>query len=144
MWEKVVARASKTVMIVADDSKLVPQLGAFPLPIEVLPFGWRSSRKLIIELLSDHGHAGADPQQRIRNDEVVITDSGNYILDVRLGSVTDQATLAVELNTIPGVVENGFFVGIADGVVIGRPDGSSEIREIDSPASQTSASQTAV
>lgn len=137
LWEKVVARASKRVMIVADDSKLVSQLGAFPLPIEVLPFGFRSSRKLIIDLLAEHGHTAADPRQRVRDGEVVITDSGNYILDVELGTVTDQAALAVELNTIPGVVENGFFVGIADGVVIGRPDRSSEIRDIGSATSWT-------
>lgn len=133
LWEKVVARASRRVMIVADDTKLVPQLGAFPLPIEVLPFGWRSSRELIIDLLGTHGYADADPRRRVRNDEVVITDSGNYILDVHLGTVRDQAQLAVELNTIPGVVENGFFVDIADAVVIGRPDRSSEIRTIDKP-----------
>lgn len=130
LWEKVVAKASHRVMIVADDTKLVDHLGAFPLPIEVLGFGWRSSRKLIIELLSDHGYPEPDPVLRVRNDEPVITDSGNYILDVRLGKVTDQADLTVLLNQIPGVVENGFFVGIADGVVVGRPDRSSEILQL--------------
>lgn len=130
LWEKIVARASKRVMIVADDSKLVEHLGAFPLPIEVLPFGWQSSRKLITELLAAHGYTDAAPEQRVRDGSVVLTDSGNYILDVRLGTVTDQAALAVELNTIPGIVENGFFVDIADGVVIGRPDQTSDIRAI--------------
>ncbi|GAB3914316.1 ribose-5-phosphate isomerase A [Microlunatus endophyticus] len=127
LWEKVVAKASRRVMIVADDTKLADHLGTFPLPIEVLPFGWRSSRKQIVELLADHGYENPDPVLRNRSDDLVITDSGNYILDVTLGTVTNQAELTVLLNQIPGVVENGFFVGIADGVVVGRPDGSSEI-----------------
>jgi ribose 5-phosphate isomerase A len=129
LWEKIVARASKRVMMVSDDSKLVDHLGRFPLPIEVLPFGWRSSQKLIIELLSDHGYTNADPIRRERDGSAVITDSSNYILDVRLGMITDPAELTVQLNQIPGVVENGLFVGIADGVVIGRQDGSTEIRQ---------------
>lgn len=133
LWEKVVARASRRVMIVADNTKLVDHLGAFPLPIEVLPFGWRSTQRLITELLSEHGYTDADPVLRVRNDQRVLTDSGNYILDVALGKVTDQAQLTVLLNQIPGVVENGFFVGIADGVVVGRPDRSSEIIELTRP-----------
>jgi ribose 5-phosphate isomerase A len=60
----------------------------------------------------------------------VLTDSGNFILDVRLGKVTGPGALAADLNQIPGVVENGFFVGMADGVVIGHPDSSSDIVDI--------------
>ncbi len=130
LWEKVVARASDRVVIVADDTKMVDHLGAFPLPIEVLPFGWVSTQRLVVDLLAGHGYADAEPVRRVRDDQVVVTDSGNYILDVRLGKVTNAAALAVDLNQIPGVVENGLFVGMADGVVIGSPDGSSKIVEI--------------
>jgi ribose 5-phosphate isomerase A len=130
LWEKVVSRASARTVIVADDTKMVDHLGAFPLPIEVLPFGWVSTQHLVVALLAEHGYAGAQPERRVRAGEVVVTDSGNFILDVRLGKVTDPGALAVDLNQIPGVVENGLFVGMAHGVVIGHPDGSSDIVDV--------------
>ncbi len=127
LWEKIVARASRHRVVVADDSKVVARLGAFPLPIEVLPFGWVSSERLIRELLADSGHAGVPITRRTRDGQLVLTDSGNYILDARLGAVHDAAGLATALNQIPGVVENGLFVGITDEVVLGHPDGSAEV-----------------
>lgn len=127
LWEKVVARASRRMVVVADDSKVVDTLGAFPLPIEVLPFGWVSTQRLIGELLADTGYGSVDLVRRERNGEVVVTDSGNYILDGRLGTVKDASSLGVALNQIPGVVENGLFVGIADEVVLGHLDDSAEV-----------------
>jgi ribose 5-phosphate isomerase A len=127
LWEKVVARASDRMVVVADDSKVVDRLGAFPLPIEVLPFGWVSTRRLVGELLGDFGYGTVDLPRRERNGEIVVTDSGNYLLDGRLGAVQDAGALAVALNQIPGVVENGLFVGIADEVVLGHPDDSAEV-----------------
>ncbi|MGY2130547.1 ribose-5-phosphate isomerase RpiA [Blastococcus sp. SYSU DS0617] len=127
LWEKVVARASHHRVIVADDSKVVARLGAFPLPIEVLPFGWVSSELLIRALLADAGYADVPITRRTKGGELVVTDSGNYILDARLGAVHDAAALAVALNQIPGVVENGLFVGITDEVVLGHRDGSAEV-----------------
>ena len=131
LWEKIVSRASRRTVIVADDSKLVEHLGAFPLPIEVLPFGWVSTSRLIVDLLAANGYADAQPQRRVRDGETVHTDSGNFILDVDLGEVSDPTSLTAQLNLIPGVVENGLFVGMADAVVIGRPDESSEVVSFD-------------
>jgi ribose 5-phosphate isomerase A len=127
LWEKIVARASKRMVVVADDTKIVDRLGAFPLPIEVLPFGWVSTRRLIGELLAGAGYADVPIERRSGEGGVVVTDSGNYILDAHLGAVGDAGALAVDLNQIPGVVENGLFVGIAREVVVGHPDESAEV-----------------
>jgi ribose 5-phosphate isomerase A len=126
-WEKIVARASRRMVVVADDTKVVDRLGAFPLPLEVLPFGWVSSQRLIRELLADTGYPDGPLERRVRNGELVVTDSGNYLLDAHLGAVHDPGALATALNQIPGVVENGLFVGIADQVVLGHPDDSAEV-----------------
>jgi ribose 5-phosphate isomerase A len=134
LWEKIVARASKRMVVVADDTKIVDRLGAFPLPIEVLPFGWVSTHRLIAELLAGAGYADVPIERRVRDGRVVLTDSGNYLLDARLGAVDDARSLAVELNQIPGVVENGLFVGIADELVVGHPDESAEVVGIPLPA----------
>ena len=134
LWEKIVARASKRMVVVADDTKIVERLGAFPLPIEVLPFGWVSTHRLIGELLADAGYTDVPIERRVRDGRVVLTDSGNYLLDARLGVVGDPGALAVQLNQIPGVVENGLFVGIADEVVVGHPDESAEVVGIPLPA----------
>jgi ribose 5-phosphate isomerase A len=127
LWEKIVARASARMVVVADDSKVVERLGAFPLPIEVLPFGWVSTERLITGLLAEAGHDGVRIERRVRDDAVVVTDSGNYILDARLGRIAEPGDLALALNAIPGVVENGLFVGIADEVVLGHPDGTADV-----------------
>jgi ribose 5-phosphate isomerase A len=134
LWEKIVARASKRMVVVADDTKIVDRLGAFPLPIEVLPFGWVSTRRLIGELLTGAGYVDVPLERRVRAGDVVVTDSGNYILDARLGAVANAGSLAADLNQIPGVVENGLFVGIADEVVIGHSDESAEVVGIPLPA----------
>jgi len=126
-WEKIVARASRRMVVVADDTKVVNRLGAFPLPIEVLPFGWVSSQRLIRELLVDTGYPHVPLDRRVRDGELVVTDSGNYLLDAHLGAVHDPEALATALNQVPGVVENGLFVGVADQVVLGHPDDSADV-----------------
>jgi len=135
LWEKIVARASRRMVVVADSSKIVDRLGAFPLPIEVLPFGWVSTRRLITELLWDAGYEDVAIQQRMRNGNVVVTDSGNYLLDARLRAIEDVGSIAIRLNEIPGVVNNGLFVGIAGEVVVGHPDGTAEIIGLPFPES---------
>lgn len=127
LWEKVVARASRKMIVVADDSKVVDHLGAFPLPIEVLPFGWVSTSRLISALLQESGYDDVALQRRVCGGEVVVTDSGNYILDGRLGKVQQPGALATRLNEIPGVVENGLFVGIADEIVLGHLDETADV-----------------
>lgn len=116
-------------------ARLRERLGAFPLPIEVLPFGWVSTRRLITELLWDAGYEDVAIQQRMRNGNVVVTDSGNYLLDARLRAIEDVGSIAIRLNEIPGVVNNGLFVGIAGEVVVGHPDGTAEIIGLPFPES---------
>jgi len=125
LWEKLVARASAKMVVVADNTKAVPTLGAFPLPIEVVQFSWGTTAKAIRRLLIAHNYPDDLPlARRERDGRPVITDNGNFIFDVSLETAHDIADLTVELNEIPGVVENGLFIDIAEEVVFGWQDGS--------------------
>ncbi|MFC7400930.1 ribose 5-phosphate isomerase A [Citricoccus sp. GCM10030269] len=125
LWEKLVARNSDKVVIVADELKAVETLGAFPLPIEVVQFSWRTTARAVRELLVEYGYADdVVIYRREREGKPVVTDNGNFIIDVKLGEARSIRELTVDLNRIPGVVENGFFVDIAHEVVFGRPDGT--------------------
>jgi ribose 5-phosphate isomerase A len=128
LWEKIIATAARRNVVVCDDAKLVPQLGAFPLPVEVIRFGWRSTERQVRRLFEEFGHR--DVEIRLRGDEAspLQTDSGNFILDCHLRRIADPDGLVAKLNSIPGVVENGLFVDIADEIVIGHVDGSADIR----------------
>jgi ribose 5-phosphate isomerase A len=130
LWEKIVARASKKMVVVADDSKLVQTLGKFPLPIEVIRFGHVSTERLVTELLGDFGYAEVRLTHRMRGDERLITDTGNYIVDAHLTQIGEPGRLTVELNRIPGVVENGLFVGIGREVVFGHSDGTADVHAL--------------
>lgn len=124
LWEKIVATASKRMVALVDDNKLVETLGAFPLPVEVIRFGWRSTQRLIERLLAEHGLAGREVVIRGGVEAPVLTDSGNVILDCHLAAIADPDGLTATLNTIPGVVENGLFCRIADTALVGYPDGT--------------------
>jgi len=127
LWEKLVARTSAKMVVVADHTKAVPTLGRFPLPVEIVQFSWGTTTKAVRALLREHGYpADLGIARRERGGSPVVTDNGNFIIDVQLDTARDVAELTVELNEIPGVVENGFFVGIADEVVFGWPDGSAQ------------------
>ena len=128
LWEKVVARASHRMVTVLDDTKIVPTLGRFPLPVEVVPFGWVSTRRHLARLFAEAGLGQVRITNRMRDGELLVTDSGHYILDAHLNAIPDVPGLAAVLNDIPGVVEHGLFVGIADAMVVGHPDGSAEVR----------------
>jgi ribose 5-phosphate isomerase A len=130
LQEKVVAMASDRMIVIADPSKDVAQLGAFPLSIEVLEFGRQSTTTLIERALDDLGMAGREITLRMAGESPFVTDEGNRILDLHLKSIRNAAALSVALNQVPGVVENGLFVGIADTVVIGHEDGSTELRRL--------------
>ena len=119
--EKIVAAASRTFIVVVDEGKLVPQLGAFPLPVEVVPFGWEATAKACAGL-------GCTPARRMAEHQPFVSDNGNYILDCAFGTLAEPATLAARLNAIPGVVENGLFLGMVGKLVIGRPDGTCTLR----------------
>ncbi|MFN3273928.1 MAG: ribose-5-phosphate isomerase RpiA [Paracoccus sp. (in: a-proteobacteria)] len=122
--EKVVAAASERMIVIADPGKVVEVLGAFPLPVEVLEFGFETTRKLIRRALDDLDLGGREVLQRLRGSDPVVTDEGNLILDLHLGEIPDPVALARALSAVPGVVEHGLFLGMCDLAIIGRADGS--------------------
>jgi ribose 5-phosphate isomerase A len=116
--EKIVAAAAKRFIVMVDRSKCVPVLGtSFPLPIEVVPFGWGSTARQI------EGLTGAKTVLRRQGDQVFRTDAGHYILDLHLSGIEDPARLERDLNHVAGVVETGLFVGRTSLLIIGRPEG---------------------
>lgn len=122
--EKIVAAASRRMVVIADPGKVVERLGAFPLPVEVVQFGFETTRSLIRRALDDLGLTGRDVLHRLRGSEPWVTDEGNWLLDLHLGEIPDPVSLARALSAIPGVVEHGLFLGMCDLAIIGRPDGS--------------------
>ena len=112
--EKVTAAASARLVIVVDSAKPVARLGAFPLPVEVSTFAWR----LVAERIARLGVAPA--LRRGEGGMPARTDGGGYILDCPFGAIADAAALAAELDSIPGVLEHGLFVGMASVVLVGR------------------------
>ncbi|MBV9288269.1 MAG: ribose-5-phosphate isomerase RpiA [Hyphomicrobiales bacterium] len=118
--EKIVAAASRRMAVIADTHKLVPRLGAFPLPVEVVPFGLAATRRHIERAVAGLGLAGPI---RLRGHRApFVTDGGHYILDCALGAIADPERLAEALEQIPGVVEHGLFLGYAEMAVIARAD----------------------
>ncbi len=117
LQEKMVAAASDRLVIIADHTKLVSHLGRFPVPVEVIPYGWKQVQRQI------HTLYGIDAVQRVKNGVPVVTDHGHYILDCPFGRIHDAPALAMSLNTLPGVVENGLFIRMTHQALIGYPDG---------------------
>lgn len=121
--EKIVACASDRVAIIADHSKKVEMLGAFPLPLEVMRFGFAAT-KIAIEKLCVGEFSLKKPLSLRKNDgKPVITDNGNLLLDASFGRIHDTKGLAIRLSQIPGLVEHGLFIDIADIAFIAGPDG---------------------
>lgn len=130
LQEKIVATASDQMIVIADITKQVEVLGAFPLPVEVIPFGWQTTKMLIEETLINVDVMGRDTTLRMDHDTPFITDEGNLILDLHLRRIGNAAQLSLILNQIPGVVENGLFIDICDILVVGHADGRVELRDI--------------
>ena len=130
LQEKIVATASDQMIVITDAAKEVKTLGAFPLPVEVIPFGWPATKALVEEVLASMDVMGRQSSLRMNGTQPYVTDEGNYILDLGLGRIGNARQLGLVLNQVPGVVENGLFVDIADQVVIGHPDGSVELRDL--------------
>lgn len=130
LHEKIVATASDRMVVIADAGKEVARLGAFPLPVEVIGFGWQTTRALVEEMLGALDVLGREVTPRMDGDRPYTTDEGNLILDLHLGRIGNARQLALALNQVPGVVENGLFVDICDRVVIGYGDGRVEMRDI--------------
>jgi ribose 5-phosphate isomerase A len=122
LFEKIVAAASDRLIVVCDAKKEVPFLGAFPLPVEVVPFGWQQVAARIKEL-------GAQAGLRTRSDgKPFVTDAHHYILDCRFGEIRDPPALARALDAIVGVVEHGLFIDLADRVILAEGDRVREIK----------------
>ena len=130
LQEKIVATASDQMVVIADAAKEVTQLGAFPLPVEVIPFGWQTTKALIEETLVSLDVLGREVSLRMNGDRALITEESNYIVDLHLKRISNPRQLALVLNQIPGVVENGLFIDICDIVVIGHGDGRVTVRDI--------------
>jgi ribose 5-phosphate isomerase A len=124
LQEKIVAMASNKMVVITDDSKKVDTLGAFALPVEVLKFGWQTSHELIKNRLESLGLGDKPIARRMSGETPYVTDEGNFILDLQLGHIADAPQLALRLNQIPGVVENGLFIAICERVIIGYQDGT--------------------
>src|SRR5208337_679125 len=110
------------MIVVADSGKMVPVLGKFPLPIEVISFARAVVEKRIVAL-------GATPKLRTRPDgSPYLTDNGNQILDCSFGKIADPPALARALSDTPGIVEHGLFIGLASLAPVGRGDRVEEVR----------------
>ena len=127
LQEKIVAFGSDRMVVIADETKKVNKLGKFPLPVEVLKFGSASSQKQIEELLIAQNYRDFTVQMRMDKNKPFITDEGNYIFDLNLGEIQNPRKLCVDLNFIPGVVENGLFIDVCNAVIIGYSDGTANI-----------------
>lgn len=114
--EKLVDIQAKQLIIIADESKLVGQLGEFPLPVEVVPFGWETTAERIAGL-------GCTPILRKKNGDIFITNNGNYILDCKFEAISNPKELHKQLKLVLGVVETGLFIDMTNTVIIAGQDG---------------------
>jgi len=115
--EKLVAAAARRVAIAVDGSKLVKRLGSrIPLPVEVHPFGWKVTKGRLEGL-------GATAELRVASGETVRTDNDNYLLDCRFRAIKEPGDLERAINDVPGVIENGLFVGVASVVFVAEAKG---------------------
>ena len=130
LQEKIVATASDQMVVIADAAKEVSTLGHFPLPVEVVPFGWQTTQTLVEEMLISMDVMGRKSSLRMTADRPFVTDEGNYLIDLHLGRIGNARQMALVLNQMPGVVENGLFIDICDKVIIGYGDGRCEVRDI--------------
>ncbi|MGI9391059.1 MAG: ribose-5-phosphate isomerase RpiA [Boseongicola sp.] len=137
LQEKIVATASDRMIVIADSTKKVDTLGAFPLPVEVLSFGMKTTQLLIEEMLEGLDVMGNKAVPRMDGDTLFVTDEGNHILDLHVGRIGNARQLALILNQVPGVVENGLFIDICDVIVTGHGNGEVETRDINSGETDT-------
>ena len=115
--EKIIANASNRIVIVVDESKVSQVLGStFALPVEIIKFGWEATQREVDKVCGKSDLRGGI-------DNPLITDNGNYILDCNFAGIPEPEKVELQLNNIPGVVENGIFVDRADKVIIGTPNG---------------------
>jgi ribose 5-phosphate isomerase A len=121
--EKIVAAASARMVVIADESKWVPVLGRFPLPIEVMPFGLAAIQRAVEAAATATGAPGPVILRRNKAGHAFVTDGGHWILDAHLNRIADPKPLADRLSSIPGVVEHGLFIGLAQAAILAGPAG---------------------
>ncbi|WCS28012.1 ribose-5-phosphate isomerase RpiA [Methylobacterium sp. NMS14P] len=133
--EKIVACASRRMVVIADAAKHVARLGAFPLPIEVNPFGLKATHRAVEAAVAGAGCSGDVRLRAWTDGKPLVTDGGHYILDARLGAIPDPEALSGALWAVPGVVEHGLFLGIADAAILAAArDGQAEVTVLGSLA----------
>ncbi len=125
--EKIVAAASRSMIVIADRSKAVETLGRFPLPVEVNRFGLGATVRLVGEALARLDLSGPMAVRRTPDGAEFVTDGGHLILDCRLGAIADPQTLADRLVAVPGVVEHGLFINMARAVVTNGQNGATVV-----------------
>ncbi|HEY1541903.1 MAG TPA: ribose-5-phosphate isomerase RpiA [Xanthobacteraceae bacterium] len=121
--EKIVAAASTKMIVIADESKFVPVLGRFPLPVEVNRFGLEPTRRAVEAAAAACGCPGATQLRKTREGHAFVTDGGHLVLDAALGRIPQPDALARALVAIPGVVEHGLFIGLAHVAIIAGANG---------------------
>lgn len=121
--EKIVAAASKRMIVIADTGKQVETLGRFPLPIEVVPFGLEATRRAVAAAIASAGASGELKLRKRADGSTLLTDGGHYILDAHLGRIELPEVLALALSQVPGVVEHGLFIGLATAAYLAGADG---------------------
>jgi ribose 5-phosphate isomerase A len=121
--EKIVAAASARMIVIADDSKFVDVLGRFPLPIEITPFGAAATLRAVEAAAARAGSAGPAQLRRDRGGHAFVTDGGHWLLDAQLGRIADPQALASSLAAVPGVMELGLFIGLAQTAILAGPKG---------------------
>jgi ribose 5-phosphate isomerase A len=131
--EKIVAAASKRMVVIADTGKQVETLGRFPLPIEVVPFGLEATRRAVAAAIASSGAHGELVLRKRADGGVLLTDGGHYILDAHLGRIELPEVLGLALNQVPGVVEHGLFLGLATAAFLAGADG---VRVLGDPSAE--------
>jgi ribose 5-phosphate isomerase A len=123
LWEKIVAAASARMIVIADDTKWVPMLGRYPLPVDVVRFGLEATRRAVEAAAAASGCPGPAVLRRAKDGQPFVADSGHCILDATLEAIPDPEALAARLADIPGVAEHGLFIGLATVAIVAGPEG---------------------
>jgi ribose 5-phosphate isomerase A len=121
--EKIVAAASARMIVIADRGKWVDALGRYPLPIEIAPFGAEATRRELERAIAALQGPGQFGLRRGRDGHPFVTDGGHWIVDAALGRIDDPPAMAQAISGIPGVMEHGLFIGLAQMVILAGPDG---------------------
>ncbi len=121
--EKIVAAASARMIVIADRSKWVATLGRFPLPIEVAPFGLGATQRAIQKAIAGIQRPGSLTVRQGKDGHPFVTDGGHWIMDAALGRIDDPEAMAEVLSGIPGIMEHGLFIGLAQTAILAGPDG---------------------